>query len=77
MILHVDQEETAPVVEQFASKYGLTSPFLMDPNSKTGRLYQLRGTPTTFFIDPKGVVQDSLPGFIKLDWIDSNFSKSS
>jgi len=76
-ILHVDQEEPISAVEQFAAQYDLTSPFLMDPNAQIGRLYQLRGTPTTFFIDSNGVVQDFQPGFINLDWIDSNFNRSS
>lgn len=76
-ILHVDQEEPISAVEQFAAQYGLTSSILMDPNGQIGRLYQLRGTPTTFFIDSNGVVQDFQPGFISLEWIDTNFNRNS
>ena len=77
VILHIDQEEPIGAVQQFAAQYGITSPFLMDPNAEVGRLYQLRGTPTTFFIDSQGVVQGFQAGFVKLDWIDSNFNSSS
>lgn len=64
-------------VEQFAAQYGLTSPFLMDPQGEIGRLYQLPGTPTTFFIDAEGVVQAFQPGFINVDWIETHLSQSS
>jgi peroxiredoxin len=76
-ILHVDQEEPTSAVQQFAAQYGLSSPFLMDPNGQIGRLYQLRGTPTTFFIDSDGVIQGFQPGFISSDSIESNFNQSS
>lgn len=42
---------------------------LMDPSGEIGRLYQLRGTPTTFFVDTDGVVQDIQVGFVTPEWI--------
>ena len=64
-------------VQTFASQFGLASPFLMDATGEIGRLYQLRGTPTTFFINADGIVQNIQPGFIYLSWIESNLDSSS
>ena len=77
VILHIDQEESINLVQEFANQYDISSPFLMDSNAEVGRLYQLRGTPTTFFIDSEGVIQDFQIGYVKLDWIDNNFNSSS
>lgn len=64
-------------MQDFAKQYNISSPFLMDSNGKVGRLYQLPGTPVTYFIDPQGVVQSFQPGFINVAWIESNLKKSS
>jgi peroxiredoxin len=75
-MLHVDQEESLKAVESFVKQYDLASHFLMDPDGKIGRLYELRGTPTTFFINPDGVIQDFQPGFVTLDWIEQNLNQA-
>src|SRR4030042_420699 len=49
-------------VEPFAAKYGLTFPVLLDPDSKTKRLYGLTGIPESFMIDKNGVVIDRIMG---------------
>ena len=48
--------EGEKVVSPFAAKYGLTFPVLLDPDSKTYRLYGLTGVPESFIVDKSGVV---------------------
>ena len=54
------------VVRPFAAKYGLTFPVLLDPDSKTYRLYGLTGVPESFIIDKTGVVIHKVIG--PQDW---------
>lgn len=75
-MLHVDQEEPLELVERFVAQHGLSSSFLLDPGGDVGRLYQLRGTPTTYFINPDGVIQDFQPGFVNLNWIEHNLNQA-
>ena len=76
VILHVDQEESLEAVQNFATRYGFTSPFLMDPKGDVGRLYQVRGTPSTYFIDADGIIQGLQPGLVQLEWIEQNLKES-
>ena len=52
--INQDRNTVKPVVEQ----NGLTFPVLLDPESQVARQYQIRGIPTTFFIDRDGIIQD-------------------
>ncbi|HSB04322.1 MAG TPA: TlpA disulfide reductase family protein [Thermodesulfobacteriota bacterium] len=61
------------VVRPFAAKYGLTFPVLLDPDSKTKRLYGLTGIPESFMIDKNGVIIDRIIGpqnWMKKEWLD-------
>ncbi len=75
-ILHVDQQESISAVVDFANKYALESPFLMDPSGAIGRQYRIQSTPTVFFVDPDGVIQDIRAGVINLRWIETNLNSS-
>ena len=44
-------------VRAFAKEYGLDFPILFDRTGDVSMRYQLRGLPSTFFIDRKGVIQ--------------------
>jgi peroxiredoxin len=76
-MLYVDEEETVGAAQEFADRYSLTGPFLMDQTGEIGRRYQLLGTPTTYFIDANGVVQALQPGIVTLSWIEDNLGRSS
>jgi peroxiredoxin len=61
------------IVGPFVAKYGLTFPVLLDPGSKTYKLYGLTGIPETFIIDRNGVVIYKVIGaqdWMKKDWLD-------
>ena len=77
VVLFVDQEETVPLVKQFASNYGLTSSFLMDPTGAIGAQYNLFSTPTTYFVDANGVIQNIQAGVVTPNWIDAQMRSSS
>jgi len=75
-ILFVDEEEPLDAVLGFADRYGLTSTFLMDRSGTVGFNYRLGSTPTTFFLDPSGVVQDILIGAVSYSWLEKNVERS-
>jgi peroxiredoxin len=56
-VLAVDFDEPAGVVQAFVDELGLTFPILLDPGAKVQRLYQVRGYPTSVFVDRQGIVR--------------------
>ena len=57
LILALDQDETAPDVQEYFAELGLTFDPLLDEDSETARNYGLQGTlPATIFINPDGEV---------------------
>jgi peroxiredoxin len=46
----------------FLDEYDLTFTTLMDISGEVSQLYQLRATPTSFFVDPDGVIQEVVLG---------------
>jgi len=53
----VDVKEDRATVEPFVQQMGLTFPIALDGDGQvSGQLYQVRGIPTTVFIDAQGIV---------------------
>ncbi len=53
----VDVKENAPTVTAFIDQMGLTFPIVMDQSGSVSDVaYEVRGLPTTIFVDAKGVV---------------------
>lgn len=46
----------------FYQELGLTFPLLMDQDGSVTQAYQVRSLPTSFFIDPEGVIQEVVIG---------------
>jgi cytochrome c biogenesis protein CcmG/thiol:disulfide interchange protein DsbE len=57
IILGIDEGESASVVKNFVTEYGITYPILLDENFATGDRFNVRGMPTTFFIDGEGIIR--------------------
>jgi peroxiredoxin len=57
VVLAVDFDEPPEQVAAFAEELGLTFNVLLDPGGETQNLYQVRGYPSSVFVDPDGVVQ--------------------
>ncbi len=72
LAVSVDREGDK-VVAPFAAKYDLTFPVLLDPDSKTYRLYGLTGVPETFIVDKSGLVIRKIVGpqnWMDKEWLD-------
>ena len=50
-ILGIDEQEPLNEVTAFAKQYGITYAIGLDPNGVVSSVYDLNGTPTTFFIN--------------------------
>jgi peroxiredoxin len=62
LIVGVDQGEAADVVQSFVDEFSLTYPIPMDADGEVGHRYNVRGLPTTFFIDSNGLIRDIWSG---------------
>lgn len=58
----VNLMEDRSQVERFAQKQGLTFPIALDLEGKVGSSYKVRSIPTTFFIDPEGIIRGKKVG---------------
>jgi peroxiredoxin len=63
-ILGVNQGEAAKNVADFATEYRITYPLLLDTDSQISQLYEVRGLPTTLFIDANGIVREVVIGAV-------------
>jgi cytochrome c biogenesis protein CcmG, thiol:disulfide interchange protein DsbE len=63
-IVSINQAESPGVIENFATRNGLTYPLLIDQDMKVNNLYGVLNLPTTIFIDHNGVVREVLIGTI-------------
>ncbi|MEX1018423.1 MAG: redoxin domain-containing protein [Litorilinea sp.] len=57
LILGIDQGEAGEVVQPYVDEMGLTFPIPLDSDMVVGRLYNVQGLPTTYFVDADGVVR--------------------
>jgi peroxiredoxin len=53
----VDQAEPIQQVQPFVEEFGLTFTVPMDSAQEVGKRYNVRGLPTTYFIDSAGVIR--------------------
>ncbi len=56
-VVAVNFDEPTDDVQAFVDELGLTFKVLLDPGAEIQRLYQVRGYPTSYFIDAEGVVR--------------------
>lgn len=56
-VVAVNFDEPQADVQAFVDELGLTFEVLLDPGAEIQKLYQIRGYPTTYFIDAEGVVR--------------------
>jgi thiol-disulfide isomerase/thioredoxin len=64
VVLAVNGGESVEQIGAFAEAFGYTLTFLLDPETSLANLYGVRGFPTTFFIDPEGLVQGTYIGMM-------------
>ncbi len=56
-VIGVDQAEAPDVVQAYVKEFQLTYPIAMDKDSNVANHYNVKGMPTTFFIDGDGVIR--------------------
>jgi cytochrome c biogenesis protein CcmG, thiol:disulfide interchange protein DsbE len=61
-VVGIDQEETAPLVEAFASRYHIAYPMLIDSSRQTKDLLGARVIPHTIVVDGTGTVRAIVNG---------------
>ena len=57
VILAVDNDETWEIVSAFVDELGLTFNVLLDPGAVIQDLYQIRGYPSSIFVDVDGIIR--------------------
>jgi len=76
VVLAINYGESASRVKKFVQYYGLSFPVLLDTKQDVAQKYNVRGIPTTFFIDKDGIIQDMKVGaFQSKEEIESSLSK--
>ena len=58
LIVAVNVGESASQANEFMNEFGLGFQVLLDSATKTAAEYNIRGIPTTFFIDRDGIIRD-------------------
>jgi thiol-disulfide isomerase/thioredoxin len=71
VILGVDMAEEAGVVRDKVREVGITYPVLLDSQNEVTNRYQVRGYPTSLFVDKNGIVQRITVGQLTEDTIKS------
>ena len=69
-MLSVSLQESNAAINNFIAKYGLNYPFLLDIDGAISRNYNVYTTPTTYFVNPDGVIASILPGVVSRQWLD-------
>lgn len=62
VILGVNTIDDAPTTQQFVSQHGLTYQVVLDNHQNVSTLYNLGGTPTSYFIDRQGIIRSVVVG---------------
>jgi peroxiredoxin len=74
-ILAVDVQEEKHLVQDYANELGLMFPVLLDTKGEVTRSYRVRGLPTSYFIDPNGVILDVQVGPVDVAWMENNLAQ--
>ena len=70
VVLGVNYGETRDMAQAFIAENAIDFPILLDPGSSTGPAYMIRAFPTTFFIDPDGVLRSMHIGQLSEELMD-------
>jgi peroxiredoxin len=75
VVLAVDQMESSNSVSRFVKEFGLTFPIPLDRDGTVSAVYQARGLPTSFFVDPDGVIRATFTGPMSSGFIESKLEE--
>jgi peroxiredoxin len=60
--VNVTNQDSEKDVPSFVEEFGLTFPILLDRDGSVSALYQLRGLPTTYFVNREGIIRTVVVG---------------
>ena len=66
-VLAINADEPELKIQRFVEDMGLTFEILLDPGGKIQSLYQIRGYPTSYFIDAQGEIRAQHTGSLSED----------
>ena len=76
VVLTINIGDSSSEAEQFLQDHNLSLPVLLDTNKAVAQRYNIRGIPTTFFIDKDGIIQVKVIGaFPNKEAIENRVSK--
>jgi thiol-disulfide isomerase/thioredoxin len=75
VILAVNVNDSVGAVERFVDEMGLTFPILMDEKDSVRMQFQVRGYPTTYFVDGDGVLREQIIGELNQEQIDASLAR--
>lgn len=62
IVLAVDLQEDSAQVKAFRDQFNLSFPLLLDADGEVSLRYQIRGLPTSFFLDRRGIIREMVIG---------------
>jgi cytochrome c biogenesis protein CcmG, thiol:disulfide interchange protein DsbE len=74
VVIGVNMREDPTTARRFVDEYGVTYPILLDRDADVAIAYEAFGLPTTFFIDPDGVIQAKEIGVVTQESLSKNLS---
>ncbi len=74
-VLAVDSRETADQVNAFLSDLKLSVPVVLDVDGKINNLYRVVQLPTTYVIDPAGIIRDEQIGEMTPQFLEAYLAK--
>jgi cytochrome c biogenesis protein CcmG, thiol:disulfide interchange protein DsbE len=79
VVVAVDLQENAAQVVTFADEFGMTFPIVIDRNGGVGDAWRIggpvQGIPSSYFLDPSGVVQARVYGPLTPETLTENLAK--
>jgi len=62
LAINMTHQDEVGNIPDFLNRYGLSFPVLLEESGQVAKTYQVRSLPTSFFIDPDGIIQDIVIG---------------
>ena len=75
VVLAVNFDEPVSSVQQFVKEQNFTFDVLLDTGGRIQELYQIRGYPTTYFVDAEGIIRVIHIGFMTESQLDEYLTK--
>lgn len=74
-IIAVSLDSTELVIDNFIDKYDLTFPIPHDTKGQVMDLYKVGNLPSTLFINPDGIIEETVEGALSLDRLEEYFQQ--